>query len=224
MSEIDPGDTAKILSEHYTNTNTLTHEQKKQRNQFLLILLAVIGVATLLTFEGPATAPLIVEFIANTLGISDPTRIDTLQNSFPFGLLQSILLFVIFFLMVNLYNRAANVIRLYSYLGKMEEEIRSLLDLGEDTISFTREGLFYWKTRPPLFSSVKWAYIFLMGLLLIAFLGGRIIEDFTTGNYFWGAADTVISIFILIYFIAYAGVSISMDKREANKKKEEQSD
>lgn len=83
----------------------------KQRNRTLLLLLAVIVWATLLTFRAPQANSLLVDLIRKLLDESAPTRIYEFRKSFPFGLLQSILLIAVFYPMVNLYHRAFPVRR-----------------------------------------------------------------------------------------------------------------
>src|SRR6266404_1560775 len=97
---------AAALVQHYQKTYELTYEMWKQRNRTFLLLLGVIGVATILTFRAPQANSLLVDLIRKLLDVSEPARIDELRNSFPFGLLQSILLVAVFYLMVNLYHRA----------------------------------------------------------------------------------------------------------------------
>lgn len=202
---------ADIVVEHYQKTYELTYEFWKQRNRIFLILIGVIGIATLLTFSPREANSLLVDWIAKLLNVTDAERIEELHKSFPFGLLQSILLIVIFYLMVNLYHRALYVLRNYQYLGALEFEIRKYLSVQEDTVSFTRESSFYWKNRPLLLGTVKWVYIVLLGILLFTFLGGRVYGDFQTGNVLLAGADFVIAIPIIVYFIAYARSSVVMD-------------
>ena len=178
-------DNAEILAEHYQKTYELTYELWKQRNQTFLILLAVIGAATLLTFSATQTNPLLVRWIAKVLDVTDKQDIQELGKSFPFGLLQSLLLIVIFYLVVNLYHRALYVLRNY------------------------------WSDRAFLQSAVKWCYIVLVGCLLFAFLGGRIYEDFRTRTLALAVVDLVISIATSLFFLAYARSSVSMDTEKA---------
>ncbi len=51
-------------------------------------------------------------------------------------MLQGIGLFVVFYLMVNLFQRATAVLRNYAYLGELESEIRSLLGYGPQAVPF----------------------------------------------------------------------------------------
>src|SRR5258708_1324692 len=88
-------DIAEILAEHYQKTYELTYELWKQRNQTFLILLAVIGAATLLTFSPTQTNPLLVRWSAKVLDVTDKQDIRELGRSFPFGLLHSLLLVVV---------------------------------------------------------------------------------------------------------------------------------
>lgn len=202
---------AQILAEHYQKTNELTFEMWTQRNRTFLILLGVIGAATLLNFGTPAANSFLVDLVARMLEISGSARMEDLRKSFPFGILQSILLFVVFYLMVNLYHRALYVLRSYHYLGGLEKEIRRHLQLAEEDIAFTREGTYYWGQRPKASSLVKYVYIGLLGLLLLAFLAGRIWDDFRFGNIFWAMVDVAIAIPTFFFFVEYTRASISLD-------------
>ncbi|HEV2992006.1 MAG TPA: hypothetical protein VG759_26450, partial [Candidatus Angelobacter sp.] len=129
-----------ILAEHYQKTYELTFDLWKERNRLFLALITAIGAATILTFSPANTAPLLVLWAAKALGVSGSTQVQEFGKSFPFGLVQSILLIVIFYLMVNLYRRADDIVRNYRYLGDLENEIRAQLGSAPNSIAFTREG------------------------------------------------------------------------------------
>ena len=74
--------TANILVDHYQKTYELTFEMWKQRNRTFLILLAIISVATLLTFRAPEANSLLVDLVAKLVGLSDAKRIEQLRSSF----------------------------------------------------------------------------------------------------------------------------------------------
>lgn len=167
--------------------------------------------ATLLTFRVPEANSLLVDLIAKLLGVSDPTRIEGLRQSFPFGILQSVLLTAIFYLMVNLYHRAVYVLRSYSYLGELEREIREQLELPAHSVSFTRESTFYWGMQHSLTNFVNWVYITFLGLLLGAFLVGRVVDDFRSDNVPLAVVDIVIAIPSIIFFYAYGRSSVSFN-------------
>lgn len=204
----------KLLTEHYEKTYELTYELWKQRNLTFLVLLGVIGAATLLTFGPAQTNPLLIAWMAKVLSISESTRIAELKTSFPFAILQSLFLVVVFYLMVNLYHRALYVLRNYRYLGELEHEIREQLKLPVESVSFTRESTFYWSDRAPLLGAVKWVYILFLGALLFAFLGGRTYHDFAAGNILLGLLDLTISVPTIVFFAAYAYSSVSLDAAE----------
>ncbi len=204
-------DVAELLIGHYDRTYDLTYKFWEQRNRIFLILLGVISVATLLTFDASQTTPLLLDLYAKFLGVTTAQRIEQLRTSFPFGLLQSILLAVIFYLMVNLYHRSLSVLRSYRYLSGVEDEIRQYLDLQEDCIAFTREGSYYKKYYTRLQGGVKWVYTCLVGLLLLAFLIGRIVQDFRTGTYVLVLVDIGIALPTFVYFLGYASSSMRLD-------------
>jgi hypothetical protein len=146
----------------------LTLSSWEQRNRTFLLLLAVVGGAALLTYKVPVAASLLADLVAKLSGIEDVGQRTELRNSFPYGLIQSILLMVVFYLTVSLYHRTTFILRSYRYLERMEEEIRAALDLPDTSIAFTREGTFYWRYRPVLSSLVGAVYIGMLGLLLEA--------------------------------------------------------
>ena len=51
LVEVNAKTTAQLLAEHYQKTYELTYEFWKQRNRTFILLIGVIGVATLLTFR-----------------------------------------------------------------------------------------------------------------------------------------------------------------------------
>jgi hypothetical protein len=208
------GETAKLLIDHYDRTYELTYKLWEQRNSIFLVLLCVISIATLLTFYASQANPLLLDLYAKFLGITDPRRITDLRKSFPFGLLQSVLLIVIFYLMVNLYHRALYVLRSYKYLASLEDEIRQCLGLQEAAISFTREGKYYANYYSLLQNGVKWIYAGLLGCLLLAFLVGRAVQDFHTGNPILAVIDILIACPILAYFFGYVFSSATLDTKK----------
>lgn len=192
-----------LIVDHYQKTFELTFDVWRQRNKVSLLLLAVIGAATLLTFEIPEANSLLVDFLAKVLNVTDQSRIKELRTSFPYGILQSILLFAVFYLMVNLYHRTVWVLRNYRYLGALETEIRDHLNLQEATVAFSREGDFYWRNRCKGLGSVKWVYIVLLAGLLSFFLIGKFYNDLSTGSLILIVIDLVMGSATLFFYIAY---------------------
>jgi hypothetical protein len=195
---------APLLAEHYQKAHEQTNSFWEKRNRTFLILLGVIGAATLLTYKVPLAAPLLADLVSKLLGIEDAAQRAELRNSFPYGLLQSILL-IVFYLTVSLYHHTTSIQRGYLYLEKVEDDIRKSLGLPESSVSFTREGSFYWTYRPRFFSSLLGAiYVGILGLLLLAFLGMRIYDDFSSGQTLFGVVDVLIAAPTLLFFCAYA--------------------
>jgi hypothetical protein len=200
-------DGAELLTEHYQKTFELTLEVWNHRNQTFLILLAVVGAATLLTFNASQAQPLLVDVIAKLLSIESAERQQELRTSFPYGLIQTILLMVVLYLTLVLYHRTAFIQRNYRYLAQLETEIRSAIGLASPSVAFTREGRFYETNSPVLRHAVGLAYIGMLGLLLLAFLGMRIYTDATGGNWLVAVIDSVLALPTLVFFGAYARAS-----------------
>ena len=184
------------------------------RNHLFLILLGVIGFASLLTFNPVHTNTLLINCLAKMLSITDDAGKKLLSRSLPYGLLQMIFLVVVFYLMVNLYHRSIGVYRNYQYLAAMEKEIRAAIAINEATVSFTREGSFYWNDHRLMLRAVKWVYIVLLGALLLLFLCVRVYTDFGSRKILLAIAEAVISAFTLAYFIAYACASVGLDNEK----------
>jgi hypothetical protein len=201
-----------LFVEHYEKTYEITLKVWEQRNRTFLILLVVVGVATLITFNVPEAQPLLADFIAKVLAIKESSRIAALRTSLPYGLIQSILLMVILYLMVIVYHRTTFILRNYQYLEAVEKEIREGLELPENSIAFSREGKFYNEHKPYLSKLVGLAYTVMLGVLLTVFSGMRIYTDLTSGNIWFTIVDIFLSLSALIFFGAYAYASSSIVK------------
>jgi hypothetical protein len=194
----------KLTAEHYQKTYELTLQMWEQRNTTFLLLLAVVGVAAVLTFNVPQAEPLLVDIIAKVVGITDVGRLNELRQSFPYGVVQSILLMTILYLMVILYHRTAFIRRCYSYLSAIEPEIKRGLGLTDPAVAFTRESTFYQQNKAPFARYVAWTYIAMLGSLLLAFLGWRIYLDFASCNMLFGFIDVALAAPTLLFFVGYA--------------------
>lgn len=223
-NKVDENKVAELIAEHYHRTYDLTYALWSERNKIFLILLGVIGVATILTLRATETAPLLVYLIAKTLGITDAAQINELRSSFPFGLIQAILLIVVFYLMVNLHHRSLYVLRNYSYLAALEKEIHEHLKLSTAAVAFTREGKYYWGSRGFLQGAVKWTYMLLLGALLFTFLAGRVLEDIRTGHRVLALVEVLIGIAIMVYYGAYVRSSRTLDSEAAVLRSEAKTD
>jgi len=199
---------AEIVAEHYQNTYQRTQEMWEQRNTTFVTLLVVVGTATVLTFDVPEAQPLLVDMIASMVGISDdPGRVDELRRQFPYGLIQSVLLMIIQYLMVILYHRTASIQRCYAYLSAIEPELRQDLELAPETVAFTREGAFYVRHKSPFSRYVGVIYIAMLGPFLLSFLSVRIWTDFASGNLALGLIDLALAGPTLLFFVAYVRCS-----------------
>ncbi|MEE8586796.1 MAG: hypothetical protein V3T83_18290 [Acidobacteriota bacterium] len=197
-------DATKLTAEHYQKTYELTLQMWEQRNTTFLLLLAVVGAATVLTFNIPQAEPLLVDLIAKVVGITEAARLKELRLSFPYGVVQSILLMIILYLTVILYHRTAFIRRCYLYLGAIEPEIKSGLGLPTQAVVFTRESTFYQQHKAPFARYVAATYIAMLGSLLVIFLGSRVYADFAAGSLLVAAIDVALAAPTLLFFIGYA--------------------
>ncbi|EPN9527234.1 hypothetical protein ACT5AM_001902 [Cronobacter malonaticus] len=198
-----------LLVDHYHKTYDLTFSIWESRNQSLLILLAIVGFSTLLTFNVSEAQPLLVDIIAKICGISSETRITELKKSFPYGIIQSIFIIVVFYLIINLYHKTCFIKRSYRYLSGMESDIRSALNLPAGSVSFTREGDFYNNHRTLSSFMTGLSYVLILGALLFSFLGMRMFNDWSARDYFILLTDACLALGILYFYIVYAYVSLT---------------
>jgi hypothetical protein len=188
-------DSTQIISEHYQKTYELTVQMWEQRNTTFVLLLTV---------NIQETQPLLVDVIAKFAGITEQARLNELRKSFPYNLIQTILMMIILYLMVILYHRTSFIRRCYAYLDAIEPELKSGLGLDPAAVAFTREGSFYHRYKSPYAGFVAATYIAMLGLLLISFLSVRIYTDFSGSNHLVGIVDLALSVPILLFFVAYA--------------------
>ncbi len=210
---------AEIIAQHYQKTFEFTLALWKERNRIFLILLFVVGVGTLLTFNVSQAEPLLVDFIAKFFNVDTKERLKELQVSFPYGLIQSVILMIVLYLMIQLYHRTITINRNYSYLSYLENEIRSELQINQNEISFSRESTFYWGASPSFSKQIGIAYIVILGILLLAFLVMRVYTDIITINVFAIIADLILAIATLIFFANYAFSASSIIASWFTKKK-----
>lgn len=201
-----------FIVEHYEKTYKTTLKVWEQRNRTFLILLIVVGVATLITFNVSEAQPLLADLIAKFFAINEVARIAALRTSLPYGLIQSIFLMVILYLMVIVYHRTIFILRNYMYLEEIEKEIRAGFELSNNSIAFSREGRFYKEHKPYFSKLVGLVYIVMLGVLLTVFSGMRIYADLTSGNIWFTIVDVFLAISAIIFFGAYAHASSSIVK------------
>jgi hypothetical protein len=68
----------------------------------------------------------------------------------------------------------------------------------------TRESTFYELHKPVLGRFVAASYIGMLGLLLVSFLGLRILGDLNAGSWWVAAADVLLAVPTLVFFYGYA--------------------
>lgn len=189
-----------VLVKHYQNIHELTYRFREQRNKTFVILLVILGIVTLLALRVPQTDSLLIDIIAKIAGSK---RTAELRSSFPFAILQSILMVAILNLIIDLHNLNLRVNRNFQYLGGLENEIRTQLELGGESTFFTLEGKFYDRHWKPSLGMISVVYILIIGFLLTSVIVTKIINDFQHFQYILGIVDIALSLFIFAFFCAY---------------------
>lgn len=201
---------SEVLADHYQNTFDLARYMWEARNTAFLYLLGVVGLAALLALPVPEAQPLMLDWVAKLLGANEARR-EALKTSFPYGVLQTILLMVILYLMIILYHRTATIQRLYKYLDVLESELRKKLNLPSDSFVFAREGRFYHQHKPVHGQYVAYGFFGMLGFMLVTFLGYRVWTDFVNGQVFVGLINFVLSAATLFFFWAYIAASFGKE-------------
>lgn len=211
---------AGVVAAHYQNSVDLAYATWKDRNKLFVALVLTAGLGLLLLLQVPTTDSLLVAAIAKFLNITDPASKDNLLMTFPFDILLSGILVAMFYLMQRLYSTNLAVMRTFIYLGALEGEIRGYLGLPADSISFTREGKFYWGKRTFTQWISKWYYVIVLFVILIPFMVFKLRADFVQANALITIVDVVVSLMTAFYWAEYARSSVRLDvpKMQAEKK------
>jgi len=192
------------ITEHYQKTFELTYETWKERNRLFVYLVLVTGVGLLLVLQVPEAGNFLVDSVVKILGITDEGRIAQLHKDFPLEIILSIILIIVFYLMQRLYSTSLSVLRNYAYLAALEGEIRKNLALSENSISFTREGTFYWGRRSFAQTVSKWNYVLVLLIILLPYIVLKLVSDFNSRNILITVVDVFVAIMTFVYYAAYA--------------------
>ncbi len=209
-----------VLAEHYQKTFEVAYDSWKERNKLFVYLVLVAGLGLMLLLRVPTADDLLVDAIAKFLNITDPLRKAELQNGFPFDILLSAILVTMFYFMQRLYSTNLSVMRTYMYLGALEKEIRESLRLPANSVSFTREGSFYWGKRTKMQFMSKYYYTIVLFIILIPFIVFKVIADFQAQNFSVLLVDTTVSLMTILYWWEYAQASFRMDVPKMDKNNE----
>lgn len=200
-----------VLAGHYQKTFEVAYDYWKERNKLFVILVLTAGMGLLLLLHVPTADSLLVAAIAKFLDITDQVVKTDLLEKFPFNILLSGFLVVMFYLMQRLYSTNLSVMRTFMYLGALEAEVRKYLGLPTGSISFTREGSFYWGRRSRIQAMSKYYYVVVLFIILVPFIGFKLIADLASPNLLVIAVDVVVSIMAGLYWLAYARSSFQLD-------------
>jgi hypothetical protein len=201
-----------VLAEHYQKTFEIAYENWKERNKLFVLLVLTAGVGLLLLLRVPTADALLVAAITKFLNITDQTAIANLQTSFPFDILLSIILVVMFYQMQRLYSTNMSVMRIYAYLGELEKDIQPHLGLPAGSPAFTREGKYYWGRRSWMQGVAKYYYVAVLFIILVPFIVAKLTSDFSDPNWLVIIVDLVVSIMIVLSWFEYARSAVRLDK------------
>lgn len=199
-----------VLADHYQKTFEVAYDTWKERNKIFVYLVLTASLGLMLLLRVPTANDLLVDAIAKFLNITDPARKADLQTGFPFDILLSAILVVMFYLMQRLYSTNLTVMRHYLYLGSLEKEIQPHLGLPNGSVAFTREGGFYWSSRTRMQSVSKFYYVAVLFIILVPFMVIKLHNDFNPFNWIF-FVDGIVSALTISYWWEYFRASFRMD-------------
>ncbi len=203
-----------VLAGHYQKTFEVAYDYWKERNKLFvtLVLTAILGL--LIIQRGSLVNVLLVKYVVKYFALSEQTDqklIAEIGTTIPFSLVLSGILIAMFYFMQRLYSTNLSVMRTFMYLGALETEVRKHLGLPAESISFTREGSFYWGRRSRIQAMSKYYYVVVLFIILVPFIGFKLIADLESPNLLVIAVDVVVSIMAILYWWAYARSSFRLD-------------
>ena len=168
---------ADALVSHYQKTYELTLKFWEERNRLFLVLVSVVGAAVMLTYAEHATIMLVENALLKD--VPDQEARLRIKQDIPsaFKLLIAMLVLSVFFLMVSLFQRSLTILKYYSYLARLEAEIRRELGLDSGSIAFTRESTFYARHSGLPSRLIGIIYSLVLGALLVSFFVFRLQRD-----------------------------------------------
>ncbi len=190
-----------LIVEHYNRTADLTSRFWQQRNATFLVLVAVVGIAALLT--SPDSMNLFSAALSALLHLERAER-EAIHTGLPYTVIHVGLMVTVFYLLVTLYHRHASIVRNFVYLGLLEQEIRRDLNIGERDIAFSRESSFYFENQSLILRIMKLLYTLILGGLLAAYFFLRLASDLDGGNVVLLFVDALAAAASGIVFLGYA--------------------
>jgi hypothetical protein len=199
---LESKESAAIIADHYQKTFDLTYNLWQERNKNFIMLLIISAAEILIAYRTEQVTGVLAAIYKALTDLSLDEATNAINNGFPFNILQTILLAVILFLMIQIYHRTSHINRSYGYLGALETDIRERLKSHVGETSFTREGDYYKNNRPKLLKLTGLVYaIFLGFLLVLVYFGGYWIES--TKNTSKTLIDYIILVTIALYYFSY---------------------
>ncbi len=161
------------MLDHYQETYRVTHRFEYERNRLFILFILVLIAATYLALNKELASQLAIDTIGPK---SDAAREAWAKVNF-YRIFNVISIMAAFYIIVNLHHRFSTIKRNYSYLARLEQEIREELDIHPSKIAFSRESTFYDKNRSSLSTFVRISYSIILISFVLLFLGVRLWSD-----------------------------------------------
>jgi hypothetical protein len=220
---------AATLAEHYQKTYELALHLWERRNRQFVTLAAVLAVAAVCSILQDAlitAARLYLEGLLKDAKTDVKVVLEALPQAY--NVVVTFLLVAVFYLMANLYHRSSLIVNYYSYLGRLERDLRADLGIGPSQIGFTREGEFYRHTGRGMSTLIRLCYKLVLFALLALFFTSRMLIDWPNdlavllqlprdhvfswvAQNFLFVLDVLLCVLTTVLFLAYAFVRAKPD-------------
>jgi hypothetical protein len=196
---------AELLLDHYKDTFQHILYHWKVRNRLFVYVLILLAVIALDTYQPGMLSELVNAYIAKTLQSAGQGA-----PALDFAVIRSAAWFLLLSLVIQYYQRSINVDRQYMYIANLEEQICDTM--GGDFV--TREGKAYSsvtgvfergeKSKRPLFlQSVGPLYTLFFPLILIIFVGFKLVREELPPKQITDWFNIVIGLVIVLYNVFY---------------------
>lgn len=197
------------LVEHYHQTYDLTFKLWKERNRAFLLLITTLAIAALISYDprafqdrtwaipGLVAAASDAATTRNTFLLTamcyavkeddckpGSETIAHFAKTFPHDAFDGIISIIVLYLMLNITNLTSTIFRYYSYINRLENEVRTEMQIGRWSVAFAREGQWYERHHAPMQVPIRYFYVLLLTGMLGFYFFVRIAGELHAGGNF----------------------------------------
>ncbi len=231
------------LAEHYHQTYDLTYKYWKERNRAFLLLITTLAIAALISYDPRAfgerswNLPSLNSELSKTASAPrntflltvlcyavkgqdcgrDSKELKEFAQQFPHDAFDGIISVIVLYLMLNITNLTSTIFRYYHYIYRLEDEVRTEMQIGRWSVAFAREGHWYAQHRAPMQVPIRYFYVLLLTGMLGFYFFVRIASELhVDGNLLRLAGHGTIALLSLLALYGYAAIILGWAKPADN--------